>query len=75
MDRIYFHPEKLEHFCALHFIGKLPCVYVFMYENCNYWTKGPSPSKPVAFDGSKAFIWPFDIYDCTCSDVINVILK
>ena len=30
---------------------------------------GPSPSNPVAFDGSKAFIC-----DCTCSDVTNGIL-
>ena len=31
---------------------------------------GPSPSNPVAFDGAKAFM-----YDCTCSDVTNGILK
>ena len=31
---------------------------------------GPSPSNQVAFDGSKAFM-----YECTCSDVTNGILK
>ena len=31
---------------------------------------GPSPSYPVAVDRSKAFM-----YDCTCSDVTNGILK
>ena len=31
---------------------------------------GPSPFNPVAFGGSKAFM-----YDCTCSDVTNGILK
>ena len=31
---------------------------------------GPSPSNQVAFDGSTAFI-----YECTCSDVTNGILK
>ena len=31
---------------------------------------GPSPSNQVAFDGSKACM-----YDCTCSDVTNRILK
>ena len=31
---------------------------------------GPRPSNPVAFDGSKAFV-----YDCTCSDVTFGMLK
>ena len=31
---------------------------------------GPGPFNPVVFDGSKSFM-----YECTCSDVTNRILK
>ena len=62
----------------MHFILFAP-DFCFINEDCNFWIRlfiaslkilGPSPSNQVALNGSMACM-----YDCTCSDVTNRILK